>query len=123
MDNFALYWPGNAKLLTPGINISGSGAYAKIREQIALGFPVLVNLGTNFLDNNHTVMCYGYVNGGTSDDDFLVMDPAGEHPNDANGNKLPSSVVNGHDWTIARSMKWNTKPEGIWRLICTSPKA
>lgn len=114
-------WPGNAKLL-PSITVSGSAAYAIIREQILLGFPVLVNLGTN-VTHNHTVMCYGYTNGGASDADFLVMDPAGEYLRGEDDEKLPSNVVNGHDWTIARSMIWNHKPEGIWKLICTSPKA
>lgn len=114
-------WPGNAKL-SSRIDISGSAAYAKIREQILLGFPVLVNLGTN-VTHNHTVMCYGYTNGGASDADFLVMDPAGKYLRGENDEKLPSNEVYGHDWTIARSMIWNHKPEGIWKLICTSPKA
>lgn len=117
-------FPGDGKLVLPGITISGSAAYAMIREQILLGFPVLVNLGTGFnTGNNHTVMCYGYTNGGVSDDDFLTMDPNGPHKKDAEGNNLPDPAINGVARTITQVRAHRSKPGGIWSLILTSRKA
>lgn len=95
-------------------NANQASAFAAIRVQLYLGKPVIVNIGTGNNDS-HTVMCYGYQNGGKTYADFLVMDPAGQ-------GKTNTSSENGKDWSLKEAMNWSTHPEGIWNIRPTYAK-
>lgn len=88
----------------------GTQAFPTIRSEIKAGRPVIVNIGTGNSDN-HTVMCYGYENGGTSYSDFLVMDPIKL----TSGGAI-STEKTGSDHTLQQSMNNNKHPEGIWSI-------
>lgn len=112
-------WKGNFRAGARSVYSSSSSDQAKaftlMRSQIDLGRPVIVNVGTGN-NNNHTVMCYGYKNGGTSYADFLVMDPAG------NG-KTDTENPNGKERTLEAAMKFSSKTSGIWSMRLTESKA
>lgn len=91
--------------------LKGSAAFQAIRAEIDAGHPVIVNIGTGNSDN-HTVMCYGYTNGGTANSHFKVMDPA--YWEDKSSQK-------GIDTTLDNSMSRNSHPEGIWCIRRTYP--
>lgn len=106
-------WEGNLWVDPQRTDKTGQEAFAIIRAQIDLGRPVIVNIGSNY--DNHTVMCYGYTSGGTSNAHFLVMDPAGSGRNN-------TSSPYGAERTLAESMTFNDHPEGIWSIRLTASK-
>lgn len=86
----------------------GTNAFPAIRSEIQAGRPVIVNIGTGNSDN-HTVMCYGYKNGGTSYSDFLVMDPIRLT---SSGGISTEKVGSNH--SLQQAMNNNNHPQGIW---------
>ena len=90
--------------------LSGTSAFPAIRSEIQAGRPVIVNIGTGNGDN-HTVMCYGYENGGTAYSDFLVKDPI----RIASGGGISTEKA-GSDHSLQQAMNNNGHPQGIWSI-------
>ena len=100
-------------------DVKGTAAFPVIRAEIDAEHPVIVNIGTGN-SSNHTVMCYGYKNGGKTYDDFLVMDPIKFVPDSPNG-KL-QTTIDGSDHTLQMAMDNNKHPQGIWCIRKTYRK-
>lgn len=107
-------WPGNFRAGTGYSNQPQATMLALIRSEIDQNRPVIVNVGTGN-SHSHTVMCYGYQNGGTDYKDFLVMDPAGLGASGA-------SNPNGEKRTLWEAMVYSSKTEGVWNIRFTYSK-
>ena len=101
--------------------LKGANAFPTIRDEINAGRPVIVNIGTGNSDN-HTVMCYGYTNGGSAYSHFLVMDPIKFVPDkpSSQGGKL-QTTIDGSDHNLQQSMDNNGHTQGIWCIRKTYP--
>ena len=102
-------------------NVAHEAAFPVIREEIDNNRPVIVNIGTGN-SSNHTVMCYGYKNGGNSYSDFLVMDPIRFEPDSPSGT-LQTATVYGSDHSLQQAMTNNSHPQGIWSIRRTYRKS
>lgn len=100
-------------------DVKGTAAFPVIRAEIDRNRPVIVNIGTGN-SSNHTVMCYGYKNGGNSYSDFLVMDPIKFVPDSPNG--VLQTTIDGSDHTLQNAMDNNSHPQGIWSIRKTFRK-
>lgn len=112
-------WSGNFRAGTRypvnAESITQAEFFALIRSEISQNRPVIVNVGTDNA-HSHTVMCYGYQNGGTDYSDFLVMDPAGTGAGGA-------SNPNGQKRTLWEAMDFSSRTNGIWSIRFTYSKA
>lgn len=108
-------WPGDFRTGDKFTSLAQPEFFALIRSEISQGRPVIVNIGTKNSDS-HTVMCYGYKNGGADYSDFSVMDPAGLGKSDANN-------PNGQMRTLWQAMDYSNHTEGIWSMYFTYSKA
>ena len=89
---------------------SSGNFLSKIKSQIDLNRPVLIHCKNNN-GNQHWVVAYGYNNMAISNDNILVLDPAGS-----------SNSKNGATRTLSESMNYNHKLTYINQLKLTSAK-
>ena len=82
----------------------------KIRSEINANRPVIVKIVSGDITDTHFVVAYGYKNGGTTNDNILVFDPAN------NG-----SGATGRDTTLANAISWNSKTR-VYQLRLTQRK-
>lgn len=117
--NHAMAWqtfPGNATVLD-GENITNQAScFSAMRSEIDNSHPVIAFLGTGESDN-HAVMVYGYIDGGTAHSHFKVMDP-GRLEIYLN----PNNPLLGYDRTLDLACTLNGHIVNIWRIRRTTTK-
>ena len=90
----------NGKIMgySHGTEYTDTQRLATIRSEINANRPVIIKIVSSNVNDTHFVVAYGYRNGGTTNDNILVFDPAN------NG-----SGATGRDTTLANAISWNSK--------------
>lgn len=90
----------NGKIMgySHGTEYTDTQRLATIRSEINANRPVIIKIVSSNVNDTHFVVAYGYRNGGTTNDNILVFDPAN------NG-----SGATGRDTTLANAISWSSK--------------